>query len=495
MAISSKARPYLLVLVLVLVVAGIVVARLPRDRPAAAPNTTGTNTTGTTTPPVVDAEGGDGAGDPYYPQDGNSGYDVGGYDVSISYDPGTKRLDGVARITARATADLARFNLDLYRLEVTDVRVGDVAATFRQEGDHELVVVPGSPVRSGEEFTATVTYGGVPSLLEDRALGRNGWQVSAGGGAFAAGEPHSATTWYPANDTPRDKATFALTARVPDGWSVISNGVEKGSTSADGWTSFRWAAERPMATYLTTVAIDKWTVDRSTLPDGTPVVNAYAPGAENGRDHQARLPEILGFLAEKFGPYPVEAAGGIFLADDIGFSLETQTRPIYAGWADLDTVVHENAHQWFGDSVSLESWADICLNECFASYAQWLWSEAKDGVDLDARYRAEVDRVGDRGTYWNRKLYDMGRGNEFRGVYDKGQLALHALRRQVGDPAFDRVLKEWTSAKRDGNASWPEFEAHVEQVSGQDLDGFFAAWFRGGELPDDEYLFPGSLRR
>ncbi|WP_158848217.1 M1 family metallopeptidase [Saccharothrix deserti] len=491
MAISPKARPYLLILTLVLVAAGILVARLPQDEQAAAPATTGA-----TTPPVVNAEGGDGAGDAYYPKDGNTGYDVSGYDVSISYDPTSKRLDGVAKITAKATADLSRFNLDLYELEVTSVDVGGTkAASFERQGDHELVVVPGRALRNGEEFTTTVAYGGQPTVVEDRALGRSGWQISTTGGAFAAGEPHSATTWFPANDTPRDKATFSLTARVPEGWSVVSNGVEQGSTSADGWTSFRWAAEEPMATYLTTIAIDKWTIERSTLPDGTPVVDAYAPGAQNGRQHQERLPEVLAFLSEKFGPYPFESAGGIFLADNIGFSLETQTRPIYAGWADLDTVVHENAHQWFGDSVTVENWADICLNECFASYAQWLWDEAQGNVDLDSLYHAEIERTGDRDTYWGRKLYDMGRGNEFRGVYDKGQLALHALRRQVGDQAFDQVLKGWTAKHRDGNASWPEFEAHVEQVSGQDLDAFFAAWFRGDEVPADEYLYPGSLRR
>ncbi|MBB5956666.1 aminopeptidase N [Saccharothrix tamanrassetensis] len=491
MAISPKARPYLLVAALVLVVAGVLVAELPGapgPQPQDVPAASGT-------PPVVDAEGGDGAGDPYYPQDGNTGYDVGGYDVAVSYDPATRKLDGKALITATATADLSRFNLDLYKLEASEVAVGDERAAFSQEGEHELVVTPAKPLRKDEQFTVSVTYGGEPTMFEDRALGRSGWQISASGGAFAAGEPHSATTWFPANDTPRDKASFKLSARVPDGWSVVSNGVEEGSTQADGWTTFRWNAEQPMATYLATVAIDKWTVDRSTLPDGTPVVNAYAPGALGARADQQRLPEILAFLSAKYGPYPFRSAGGIFLADNIGFSLETQTRPIYAGWADLETVVHENAHQWFGDSVSLRSWADICLNECFASYAQWQWAEAKEGVNLDDRYRSEVERTDDSGGYWNRKLYDMGRGNEFRGVYDKGQLAVHALRRQIGDESFDKVLQTWTARNRDGNASWPEFEAHVEQVSGQDLDGFFAAWFRGDELPSDQYLWPGPLRR
>ncbi|MBP2340388.1 aminopeptidase N [Saccharothrix coeruleofusca] len=494
MAISSKARPVLLITALVLVAAGVVVARLPEEgTPTAAPPASAPAPA--STPAVVDAMGGDGAGDPYYPQDGNTGYDVRGYDVAISYDPATRRLDGTTRVTATATAELTRFNLDLYALVVSQVEIGGQAAQFRQEGDHELVITPATPLARDAEFTVSVTYGGEPTLFEDRALGRSGWQISASGGAFAAGEPHSATTWFPANDTPRDKATFQLAARVPDGWSVISNGVEGDSTKADGWTTFRWSHPEPMATYLATVAIDRWTVERSALPDGTPVVDAYAPGAEGGREHQRRLPEVLEFLAGEFGPYPFDAAGGIYLVDNIGFSLETQTRPVYAGWADLDTVVHENAHQWFGNAVSLRSWADICLNECFASYAQWLWDEAKGGADLDARYRAEVERRADSAAYWSRKLYDMGRGNEFRGVYDKGQLALHALRRQIGEESFDRVIKDWLAEHHDGNASWPEFEAHVERISGQDLDGFFGAWFRGDQRPPDEHLWPGPLRR
>ncbi|MEU4801094.1 M1 family metallopeptidase [Actinosynnema sp. NPDC023587] len=493
MALSSKARPYLLVAALVLVVAGVLVVKMPGPpevTPQAVPESPAT-----TTPAVVDAEGGDGAGDPYYPQDGNTGYDVRGYDVSISYDPATRRLDGKALITAVATDGLSRFNLDLYELEVSEVAVGDRPAEFRQEGDHELVITPADPLAEGGEFVVAVTYGGVPTLFEDRALGRSGWQVSASGGAFAAGEPHSATTWFPANDTPRDKASFTLAARVPDGWSVVSNGAEGETTHADGWSTYRWDAPQPMATYLTTVAIDKWTIDRTTLADGTPVVNAFAPGVSRAPEDRDRLPEVLAFLASEFGPYPFESAGGIFLADDIGFSLETQTRPVYAGWADLETVVHENAHQWFGNSVTLRSWADICLNECFASYAQWLWAEEKDGADLDADYRAEVARTGDSTQYWNRKLYDMGRGNEFRGVYDKGQLAVHALRRQIGDESFGEVLRTWIARHRDGNASWPEFEAHVEQVSGQELDGFFAAWFRADAIPSDQHLWPGTLRK
>jgi aminopeptidase N len=437
--------------------------------------------------------GADGAGDAYYPTDGNGGYDALDYHVSISFDPATKKLDGDTVVTALATADLAVFNLDLRGFEIGSVEVEGKPATSTRAGDHELVITPATTIPKGQTFHARIRYAGVPERSEDGTLGTNGWQTAKSGGAFVAGEPHSATSWYPSNDTPRDKATFRLTAKVPDGWSVISNGVEEPSTSAGGWTTYNWVESTRIATYLTTVGIDHWTFERSTLPGGIPIVNAYAPGAEGKKQIQDRLPEIIEFLSAKFGPYPQNAAGGIWINESIGFSLETQTRPIYATWAELTVVVHENAHQWFGDSVSVASWADICLNECFASYAQWLWDEAKEHKDLDGQYRTQVARGTDR--LWSGKLYDMGAGKEFGAVYTKGALALHALRRQIGDAAFDQVLHGWIEKHKDSNASWPEFEQFVQETAKQDLRAFFDAWFRGDKKPADEFLYPGSLRK
>jgi aminopeptidase N len=435
----------------------------------------------------------DGAGDPYYPQDGNGGYDVTSYHVSLSYDPESQELEGSTLIVSSATETLDAFNLDLTGMEVFEVEVDREPAEYERSGDHELEITPATPVGKGVTFATRVRYRGVPEQPEQGALGDGGWQISSSGGAFAAGEPHSATSWYPANDTPKDKATFKLDARVPNGWSVVSNGVEEPpSPGSDGWTTYHWTEPTRIATYLTTIGIDRWSFDRSELPGGIPVVSAYAPGVEDKRQVESRLPEIIQFLTEKFGPYPQSAAGGIYINESIGFSLETQGRPIYADWADVSVVVHEQAHQWWGNSVTVDEWADICLNECFASYAQWLWDEAKNGVDLDDLYRTSVARTTDQ--FWSRKLYDMGAGNEFDAVYDKGQLALHALRRQIGDEAFNRVLREWPAEHRDSNASWPEFEEFVTEIAGQDLTDFYEAWFHGEEQPADEYLYPGSLR-
>lgn len=439
--------------------------------------------------------GSDGAGDSYYPQDGNGGYDVADYHLNVGYDPASHQLSGIQDITARATQSLSSFDLDLRGLTVDSVQVDGRDAKFARTGDHELVITPSRVLWRGRNFTVKIAYHGVPAPISDPSLGDNGWQYAKAGGAFVAGEPKSATTWYPVNDTPLDKATFHLAITVPDEWGVISNGRERGSVKAPGGTTHFWAEETPIVPYMTTVAIDKWTFDRQKRKDGTPIVSAFAPGVpDSAKQAEARLPEILDFLESKFGPYPIDAAGGIFLNEEIGFSLETMSRPIYsAGWAGtVPTIVHENAHQWYGDSVAVAHWRDVCLNECFASYAEWLWDEAKEGVDLNKQYADDVKKASAR--FWNGKLYDMGAGNEFTYVYSKGPVMLHALRNYIGEAAFGFVLKTWPSLHRGGNASMPEFQRYTEIIAHRSLQGFFDAWVYGTGKPADQYLFPGGLK-
>ncbi|WP_033292870.1 M1 family metallopeptidase [Amycolatopsis jejuensis] len=438
--------------------------------------------------------GSDGGGDSYYPQDGNGGYDVSDYNLKVTYAPDSHQLTGLQTVSARATQSLSSFNLDLKGLTVDSVKVNGLPAKFTRTGDHEVVITPRYPLIRGLPFRAVIAYHGVPEAINDPLLGKNGWQFTRSGGAFAAGEPKSATTWYPVNDTPRDKATFHLAITVPDEWGVIGNGREAGSYKTEAGTTHVWSEDTPAAPYMTTVAIDKWTFDRQQRADGTPIVSAFAPGTpDKTKQAEARLPEILDFLESKFGKYPVDAAGGIFLAEPIGFSLETLSRPIYSGRAgNISTIVHENAHQWYGDSVAVDHWRDVCLNECFASYATWLWAQEKEGQDLKKLYLDRVASAPD--SFWAGKLYDMGPGNEFTYVYSKGPTALHALSKYMGQAAFDRVLKTWPALHRDGNASMQEFQHYAEAVSHKDLQGFFDAWIYGSGKPSAEYLYPGDLK-
>jgi aminopeptidase N len=439
--------------------------------------------------------GSDGAGDSYYPQDGNGGYDVADYNLKITYDPASRELTGNQDISARATQSLSSFNLDLHGLTVDAVQVDGRSAKFDRSGDHELTITPSRSLRRGANFHVKIGYHGVPTPINDPTLGINGWQYAKDGGVFVVGAPKSATTWYPVNDTPLDKATFHLAVTVPDEWRVIGNGRERGTFKVPGGSTHIWAEETPAAPYVTTVAIGKWTIDRQTRKDGTPIVNAFAPGTpDSTKQAEARLPEILDFLETKFGKYPIDAAGGIFLNEPIEYSLETIGRPTYAAGLlnPVSVMVHVNSNQWYGNSVTVDRWRDVCINECVATYATWLWKEAKEAADLNKQYADEVTKATPE--FWNGKLYDMGPGNELTGVYTKGPVMLHALRNYIGQTAFDRLLKTWPSLHRDGHASMQDFQRYAEFVGHKNLKGFFDAWVYGTGKPADKYLFPGALK-
>ncbi|WP_328390595.1 M1 family metallopeptidase [Nocardia sp. NBC_00416] len=459
-------------------IAGVVVLSSPTLTPAAAQAPSG---------PLAGAQG---LGDPYFPLDGNGGYDVEHYDVTLGYDPAGHQLTGSTRIDANATQPLTSFDLDYTGPQVRAVRVNDLPADFEWRKPHELVVHPPLPLLPGLPFTVTVDYAGTAADTRGE-----GWTYSPTGGAFAAGEPHSASTWYPLNDSPRDKATFTLHATVPAEWEVMSGGVRTRDEVRGGFRTVSWEQRQPVIGYLTTVAIDRFDYLEQRRANGTPLLSAFAPGVGNLREHEERLPEILDFAESLYGPYPFDAAGGIYLAAEIPFSLETQTRPTYAAWADLNTVVHEVAHQWWGDSVSVHSWSDICLNECIASYtADFLWPERKEGVDIDARYRDRIRKALAKPSFWEVPLEDPGADKLFTSVYYKGPLFMHALRKQLGDTVFFGALREFMTAHAYGHASMPEFRAFIQSKSSTDLTGFLDAWLRGTTPPPEQYLYPGSLR-
>ncbi|MFG3681264.1 M1 family metallopeptidase [Micromonospora chalcea] len=425
-------------------------------------------------------------GDPYVPGAGNGGYDVGHYALDVRYDPAGDKLTGTATLTVTTTRALSRFQLDLAGLDVERVRVDGEAAKHRHDGA-ELIVTPPRGLPSGKRLTVEVTYGGVPEPLPNAELGDGGFHATADG-AIALGQPESASTWYPVNDHPSDKATYDFAVTVPDGLAALANGVPQGRTSADGWTTWRWSERAPMASYLSTLVIGDYRVSTGTHA-GKPLVTAVAealPADGPAAASVARTGEIADFLAERFGPYPFEAYGGIVVADErIRYALETQSRPVYGpGFfrgdrPNTEVVAHELAHQWFGDSVSVARWSDIWLNEGFATYAEWLWAE-HDGGRTVAQTVAE--RYAD--TDWSKPTVDPGRSGMFGdAVYQRGALAVHALRRAVGDETFYRVLRGWLAQHRNGNVTTADFVGYAERTSGRPLRTLLDAWLVGATPP------------
>jgi Peptidase family M1 domain/Peptidase M1 N-terminal domain len=208
-------------------------------------------------PPLKATAGANGIGDPYFPLDGNGGYDVQHYDLDLAYEPETDVLTGTATITAIATQFLSRFNLDFDGLTVRSITVnGEAAKWHRSRG--ELVITPSADLPDGESFTAVINYDGIPGPIPGDEFG--GW-IPTDDGVVVAGEPHGAATWFPANDHPIDKASFTFHLDVPEGLQGVANGRLLGSETAGGRTVWTWDAVEPMAPYLATVNVGEFDLD------------------------------------------------------------------------------------------------------------------------------------------------------------------------------------------------------------------------------------------
>ena len=195
---------------------------------------------------------------------------------------------------------------------------------------------------------------------------------------------------------------------------------------------------------------------------------------------------MIDFLEDTFVRYPFVAFGSIVDDDSVGYALETQTRPVYSRVAREGTVLHELAHQWFGNAVSPERWQDIWLNEGWATYAEWLWSEHTGGDTAQENFDAVLAQPADD-DFWTTVVADPGPFGLFLApIYDRGAATLHALRLKVGDEAFFAGARQWLERYNDSTGTTEDFQAVYEKVSGQDLDAFFDEWVRTPEKPTPE---------
>ena len=441
--------------------------------------------------------GAPGAGDPFFPFAGNGGYDVQHYDLTLSYERETNRLDGRARIVARATENLSSFNLDLRPfLDVESIRVEGNAADFTREGEHEVVITPRKGLDDGKKFVVRVVYGGAPEPVVDPDQSIEGW-IPTADGAFVVNEPQGSPGWYPVNDTPLDKATYRFRVRVPEGREVIANGVlAEDPVTEDGWTTWHWYEDSPMAPYLATATNGNFELDFDGQLGGVPEYNAVDPttrvnsaSAPNPALAWARLndaqPKAFELFSEVVGAYPFSSIGGIVdWAPNVFYSLESQSKANYWRIPPLSTVVHEVAHQWFGNAVTPETWPDIWLNEGFATWAEWYYDEHYNGIPAQDAFEDVYATPADDELWDPAPAALEGPEQLFHApVYDRGAMTLQALRVKIGDDAFFEILRRWYAENKYGNVSTEDFIALSEEVSGQDLDQFFDIWLRVPEKP------------
>ena len=427
--------------------------------------------------------GSPGLGDPFFPLAGNGGYDVANYALRLSYDPATNQLDGTVTIRATATQNLSRFDLDLRGFDISRLLVNGQAASFTRDGQ-ELVITPAAGLPVGQAFTVVVDYAGVPVVITDPDGSIEGW-VPTDDGAFVVGEPQGSPGWYPVNDNPQDKATYTFRVTVPKGLTVMANGVLVSQISAGGETTFVWREGLPMAPYLATATLGRFDLTQDRLASGLPVYIAIDPTLST-TSVLKKLPAIVEFYSSIYGPYPFDAVGAIVDdAKEVGYSLETQTKPVFDRPPDEATLAHELSHMWYGDSVTLTQWPDIWLHEGFATWSEWIWSEHLGRKSAHQWFKTLYNTPAQDTAFWTPPPAVPGSPEFlFDGtIYDRGAMTLQALREKVGDPVFFRILRDWATQHRYGNVTTAQFIALAEDYSGMELDHFFQVWLYRPEKP------------
>ena len=426
--------------------------------------------------------GSPGLGDPFFPLAGNGGYDVAHYGLSLSYEPSSNQLTGTAVITATATQDLSRFDLDLRGFSISRLEVDGRAATFTRDGQ-ELIVTPRTGIHSGSGFTVVVGYAGTPTVVTDPDFSLEGW-VPTDDGAFVVGEPQGSPAWYPVNDNPRDKAAYDFSVSVPAGLTVMANGVLVSHVTSGGRTTWVWHEADPMAPYLSTATLGRFDLTIATA-GGVPSYVAIDPQLPSGNVLR-KLPEIVDFYSSIYGPYPFTAAGAIVdSARVVGYSLETQTKPVFDRVPDETTLAHEQSHMWFGDSVTLTEWPDIWLHEGFATWSEWIWSEHEGNRSAHQFFQHYYNTPPQDTAFWTPPPGNPGTPFfMFNGtIYVRGAMTLQALREEVGDFTFFQIMRRWAAQNRHGNVRTAGFIALSERLSGMDLGHFFDVWLYQPEKP------------
>lgn len=459
----------------------------PAVRLAALALTTSLLTWGGPAAVAVPEPGDSGYGDAYFPLDGNGGIDVQSYRIRDRYRFASGRLSGSTRLVVRATRDLSRFNLDLL-LPVTSVTVDGRRAAFSKPDEHELRITPRRPLVGGHVFTVRVEYAGVPGPIG--YLGEHNW-LADDDEVVAMNQPHMASWWFASNDHPADKALMDIAITVREDKTVIANGERVGRTGDGRWRTTRWRAAEPMATYLAFFAAGDWRVATGER-DGLPwraVVSRHL-GQSEGRAAMwlmKQTPEVIDALETDLGAYPFSTSGGLTTSLSVGFALENQTMPTYpylgSGSFAFSTVVHEQAHQWFGDDVTIRRWRDIWLNEGAATFMEKRYDETHGGQSAAAWLRTGYD--DESGGFWSLPIGDPGPDHLFdRAVYDRGAMTFQALRNRIGEDDFWTLLRRWLDERAGRTGSTAQFRALAAEVSGEDLGGLFDAWLGEGKPAD-----------
>jgi aminopeptidase N len=404
--------------------------------------------------------------DPFFPTFGNAGIDVVHYGLDLDVNPISGHLDARAELLIFAERRLDSFTLDLGGLTVSKVRIRGERVDFGQ-ADDKLTITPRWPIPRGAAFRLVVDYSGKPTPIQDPTDSdyQLGW-FKYNNATYVVSEPVGASTFFPANDEPTDKATFTIAITVPSPYAGIANGIVTSARTIGNERRFVWEMRQPMTTWLATVHVNKFNVKFAHTPSGKPVSVFYTSTTPKADvDGYLLAAKMIPYIEHLIGPYPFDGYGSVVVDDPIlYYALETQAMTTFpTGAADEAFVSHELTHMWFGDSVSVKKWADLWIAEGAATYFEILWPNRDDPAAFDAAMQENYDYVV--ANHLGPAVVDDPADLFSDRVYLRGAAALYALRQKVGDPTFFMILRRFVFEYRGRNASSADFIRTAVAVS------------------------------
>ena len=432
--------------------------------------------------------------DSYYPGKGDPGIDTLHYDLDLTWFKKARELRGMAEIAFRATAADSRFQLDLagaMHVRQGQVSVDGIAVPFTHTGKTLFVR---SPVAANSRHTVRIEYRGTPRPAKGPAsrsdVARAGMRVTEDGQLWTMQEPFGAFTWYPSNDQPSDKAFYDVKVDVPGTWVGVSNGRMTHRSTVNDRTVTEWTNAHPMSSYLMTIGVGPYKRYHQTGPHGLPM-NYWVP---RNRPELVkpllRTPAAMRWLEKRLGPYPFDRVGVIVTPS--GSAMETQTlvtfgvkNYLYGVREVRKTIVHELAHQWYGDTVTPNDWRDLWMNEGMATYQDTLWAAAQGWTTWRRWQRqwAQDDQLW-RDIYGPPGDYLPGQFASIN-VYYCTALMWDRLRLKIGTATFNRLVRAWpqANAHRDSNQSRATIIAWFEKRTDRELSPFFSKWLNSQKSP------------
>jgi aminopeptidase N len=429
------------------------------------------------------------------------GIDVDGYRFELTLSDDTDEIGGRATISIRFTTNgVTELPLDLTGPDATGrgmtvgaVTSGGAPLTFVHENDL-LRITLDEAGQAGGRLNVVVEYGGAPRTGLVAGPNRYGDRTF-----FSDNWPDRARAWLPTIDHPYDKATSEMVVTAPAHYQVVSNGIRVEETDGlDGTRTTHWRQSVPIATWLYVLGVARFAVQEVDDFGGRPIQTwVYAQDRDAGFfDFAVPTKQALAFYADYVGPYAYEklanvtspvTGGGMEAATAIMYHESSVTGERGPRWRNV--IIHEVAHQWFGNAVTEDDWDDVWLSEGFATYFTLLFVEHAYGRDEFVQgLRSSADRVfaqyASDPTYRivHDDLDEMSRVTS-GATYQKGSWVLHMLRGVIGDEAFRTGIRAYYARHVNGNATTDDFREAMEEASGLDLRPFFRQWLYEGGNP------------